>query len=101
MSFMNKFHGLMNSSQFCSLHDNYSNFRDRDLLYPSCGTNFNQTLKIRNDDDVEQLCGEMANISNEKIIQKHFLYAANSDLHIVKIHACEIYITKFDYASVQ
>ena len=77
-----------------------SEFRDRDLLYPSCGTSFNETKKIFDDDDLDKLCGELVNISPEKIIQKHFIHAATSDLRIVKIHACEVYVSKFDYASI-
>ena len=76
-------------------------FRERDLLYPSCGTCFNKKQKILNDDDIDQLCAEVSELSHEKIIQKHFIHASNSELRIVKLHACEIYISKFDFASVR
>ena len=75
-------------------------FRERDLLYPSCGTSFNEKQKILNDDDIDKLCAEITELSNEKIIQKHFIHAANSELRLVKLHACEIYVTKYDFASV-
>ena len=57
-------------------------------------------MKIYDDDDIDQLCGELENINHEKIIQRHFVHAASSDLRITQMHACELYVSKFDFGSV-
>ena len=74
---------------------------DGDLLYPSAGTAYNEKTRITNDGDLNDLCSEFAAIDHEKILQRHFINASNSKMKIQQFHGAEIYVSKFEFNSVQ
>ena len=50
--------------------------------------------------DVDEIVSEFAVTPFEKIIQKHFVNSASSDLRIKAILAVEMYISKYDFINV-
>ena len=76
--------------------------RETDLLWPSSGTTCNKKRQIENDQDIDDLCGEIQDFPAQTILDCHLatrLRGKSSGITITEVLAMKIYLKRYEYES--